>query len=503
MHSSSPSQQEAAQELLNRRNARRKLLDFTQYTFPNYQVDDFHVHVAEALDRVVSGECKRLMIFAPPQHGKSELVSVRLPAFWLAKNPDSPVILASYATDLAKTHSRQARDVVESNEFKALFGDLSPYELPIETRDDSRAVHEWQLAAPARGGLRAVGVSKGLTGHPGMLGIIDDPHADWEEAQSPTMREKAFNWYRSVFRTRIWEGGAIVIIMTRWHEDDLAGKLLKSQPEQWEVLRFPALAESQEERDLNDKFLNQPIGQPDPLGRKEGEPLAPNRFSKAALIELKTDLGSVIWSAEYQGVPRPSEGSRFKRSWFPIVDAVPAHAKRARYWDKAGTAKGQGTTAHTAGVLIAIHEGIVYVEHVVRGQWSSGEREKVIKQTAEVDAIKYSSPTVVDYYVEQEPGSGGKESAENTIKNLAGYSIQADRPTGDKDTRLEPFAAQAEAMNVRLLRGDWNYDYIEELVTVPNGVFRDQSDASAGAFNKLTLGKKDAPPEYRKVKVRR
>jgi len=264
------------------------------------------------------------MIFAPPQHGKSELASVRLPAFWLGHRPNEPVILASYGASLAENKSRQAREIVESAEYQELFPGIT-------TRRDSRAVNHWQLAAPHRGSMLAVGVGGPITGHGAMLGIIDDPFENWEQAQSQTIRDKVWEWWRTTFRTRIWEGGAIVLIMTRWHEDDLAGRLLQEQADRWVVLRLPALAETQEERDENDRRLGLPTGQPDPLGREPGEPLCPKRFSRSALEELRRDVGPVAWAAEYQGVPRAPEGNRFKRHWFPIVDAAPAMARRVRY----------------------------------------------------------------------------------------------------------------------------------------------------------------------------
>lgn len=427
------------------------------------------------------------MIFAPPQHGKSELVSVRLPAFWTGKRPNDPVILASYGSDLAHSKSRQARDVVEGQEYRALFGDLGVSEgRIIRTRDDSRAVHKWSLNHPYRGGMMAVGVGGPITGNGGMLGIIDDPIENWAQAQSPTYRNSTWLWWQTTFRTRIWEGGAIILIMTRWHEDDLAGRILKDQPGRWKVLRLPAIAETQDERDANDQFTNQPIGQPDPLGREPGEPLAPKRFSIAALLELRKDVGTMGWAAEYQGAPRAPEGNRFKREWFDgegrIVPAAPRNAKRIRYWDKAGT---EGGGKYTAGVLLAQANGITYIEDVVRGQWSAGNRERVIKETAEGDAERYGDRTSVEIWIEQEPGSGGKESAEATVINLSGFRIKKDLPTGDKDVRLEPFAVQAENGNVRMVRGAWNHAFIEELIAIPNGAFRDQSDATGGGFNKF------------------
>ena len=177
-----------------------------------------------------------------------------------------------------------------------------------------------------------------------------DPFESWEHAQSEAVRRKTAEWYHNTFRPRVWEKGCIILIMTRWHEDDLAGRLLAEQAGEWTVLRLPALAETQEERDENNRRLHQPQGIPDPLGREPGQPLCPSRYSKPALLALQTDVGSLGWTAEYQGVPRNAEGNRFKRPWFPIVDAIPATIKkRVRYWDKAATENGG---CYTAGVLM-------------------------------------------------------------------------------------------------------------------------------------------------------
>lgn len=219
---------EAAMELLRRRQTRTELLHFTNYTYSRYVAEPVHALIANRLDTVVRGEVKRLMITAPPQHGKSELASVRLPALWLGKHPDEPVALASYAASLAHTKARQAREVVEGPEFERLFP-------AVTTHRDSRAVNHWRLTPPFNGSMWAGGVGGPITGHGFRLGIIDDPFENWEQAQSEVIRNKVWEWYRTTFRTRIWEGGAIVLIMTRWHEDDLAGRLLQSQADQWEV----------------------------------------------------------------------------------------------------------------------------------------------------------------------------------------------------------------------------------------------------------------------------
>lgn len=464
-------QQGAASELLRRQEARNNFLAFVRYTFPQYKVDGAHVVIADYLERALEGDIKRLMVFAPPQHGKTELATVRFPAYLLARKPESRVILTSYGASLAHKKSREARVVVES----PFFADLFPN---IKTDKTSRAVENWKLEGH-RGEVVAAGIGGGIAGHSATLGLIDDPFRSWEEAHSQTYRDRAWNWVKGDFRQRVWEDGIIILIMTRWHVDDLAGRFLLEQPGEWTVLRLPALAETQEERDFNNKRMGLPEGQPDPLFRKPGEPLCPKRFSKETLLEIKKFVGPNAWSAEYQGSPTIAEGNRFKRHWFKLVDIVPTNARRVRYWDKAGSV---GRGAYTAGVLIAQHNGTYFVEDAIRGQWSSHDRENIIKQTAELDRQNFGR---VDIWIEQEPGSGGKESAENTIRNLAGFSIRADKVTGSKDTRLEPFAAQVQGDNVRLKKGKWNWDYIEELCAVPNGAFRDQADASAGAFNKL------------------
>lgn len=446
------------------------LIDFTRWTYPQYIADPAHWLMATHLEKVISGAITRLMVFAPPQHGKSELVSVRFPAFWLGQRPDAPVILASYGASLAERHSSEARACVESEAYAEVFPD-------IETRKDSRAKQLWRIAGK-RGGMLAVGVGGPITGHGAYLGIIDDPFENWKQAQSLTVRNQVWDWWRGTFRTRIWENGAIILVCTRWNEDDLAGRILSEQGEKWTIVRLPALAETQEERDESHGLMGLPPGLSDPLGRPAGAALCPRRFSVAALQDIKTDVGGVVWAAEYQATPRQPEGNKFKRHWFPIVDAVPAAAKRVRYWDKAGT---DGAGDYTAGVLLAVHVGRYYVEDVVRGQWSDLQREETIRVTAELDG------QAVAVWVEQEGGSGGKDSALATLRNLAGFTVHAEVASGDKSVRAGPFAAQCEAGNVFVKRGPWNAAYIGELCAFPNGTNDDQVDGSSGAFNKLAL----------------
>jgi len=454
--------------------AKNSLLHFTKYTYPQYIAEPAHRLIAAKLDQVVDGEIDRLMIFAPPQHGKSELASVRLPAYWLAKRPDQPVIISSYAATLAYSKSGQARDCVGDQRYRWLFPE-------IRLSAKSQAVDEWHLAGK-RGYLKAAGVGGPVTGHGALLGVIDDPFENWEQAQSETYRRKVYEWWQGTFRTRIWEGGRVVLILTRWHEDDLAGRLLKAQPGRWQVLRLPAIAETQDVRDYANQRMGLPEGEPDPLGREPGEALCPDRFSRETLDGIREDVGSMVWGAEYQGAPTLPEGNRFKRHWFDqVIDAVPTPATRIRYWDNAATEEGG---AYTAGVLLGIRSGHWFIEDTVRGQWSTGQRRAVMRQTAELDRQRHGG-RIRQIIFEQEPGSAGVDSARDTIRYMAGFPIKADKVTGSKDVRLEPFAAQAEAHNVILKRGIWNGPWLDEICAIPNGRYRDQADATAGAFNAL------------------
>lgn len=440
--------------------ARHSLAAYAIYNSESYQVAPHHRAIAHKLEAVERGEVKRLIISMPPRHGKSQLASKYFPAWYLGRNPDKFIIGASYSKELAIDMGQAVRDLSRDEVHAAVFpgGGL---------RNDTTARSRFMTR---QGGVYyGTGIGGAITGKGAHLLLIDDPVKSQAEADSAAKRKAIKTWYASDAYTRLMPGGAIVVIQTRWHEDDLAGWLLREhQAEGWDVLSLPAINEL-------------------------GEALWPEAFPLETLMRIKAALtaeqGARAWDALYMQSPRPLEGAMFKRPWFNIVDAAPAGLSLVRYWDKAGT---DGGGARTAGVLIGrTAEGFYTVLDVVKGQWSAHEREKVIKQTAELDTERYGKGAVT-VWIEQEPGSGGKESAENTIRNLDGFTVHAERVTGDKVTRAEPFAAQAEAGNVRLLRGAWNAEYLDELTAFPLGTFKDQVDASSGAYNKLAGAKKPA-----------
>lgn len=219
--------------------------------------------------------------------------------------------------------------------------------------------------------------------------------------------------------------------------------------------------------------------------RTGDNPFLPKSFEET----VRQQYTSTLAAQELGGEFVDAEGSLFRREWFTLTENPPKCHSYVRYWDKAGTA---GGGAYTAGVLMGrTEQKVYYVLDVKRGQWSSHQRNEIMLQTARLDREKYGPVSV---WTEQEPGSGGKESAEYTVKQLSGYNVHAERATGDKATRAQPFAAQAEAGNVSVLASRWADDYLDELASFPEGKYKDQVDASSGAFNKLA---KAGPTTFR------
>ncbi len=269
--------------------ARRGLIPFTNYTNPSYQPANHHRLIADKLEAVERGEIDRLMIFMPPRHGKSELASRKFPARYLGLHPSRHVIAASYNSDLAKDFGRDVKHLMLGPEF----GDIYP---GVRLRDDSQAAD--RMNTEQGGAYYAVGVGTATTGRGAHLAIIDDPLKDREEADSQNTREKVWDWYRSTLFTRLMPGGAIVLIQTRWHEDDLAGRLLEAQPGQWDVLELPAID-------------------------KAGQALWPEWYPRDVLDRIRDTIGPREWSALYQQQPQPDEGTYFQREWFKTWRKLP------------------------------------------------------------------------------------------------------------------------------------------------------------------------------------
>lgn len=247
---------EAAEEIaaIEAEFARRTLIDFIKYTKPDYEINWHHEVVAEALDRVLAGTCRRLMIFEPPQHGKTEQVSRRFPAYVFGRQPDKKIIACSYNASLAQDISRDVQKIMSTNEYRRLFPMTHLAEVRYEkdpetgrrTHQEKRTQGQFDIVAH-KGSYLAAGIDGPITGKTANLGIIDDPVKNRAEAESEVYRDRLVEWYKSAFATRQFgSDGAIIICLTRWHQADLAGWLLglmENNPgaDQWEVINFPAI----------------------------------------------------------------------------------------------------------------------------------------------------------------------------------------------------------------------------------------------------------------------
>ena len=421
----------------------------------------FHKYLARTLQDFLqdlrTGQRPILVLTVPPQHGKSLAVTEFIA--WVLGHYNLRVIYGSYSDALGQLANDRIHRMIELPGYRKAFPRL-PSRRTMEV-----------IEYPDEGSFIHTTVRGPITGKAMDLGIIDDPHKNREEANSPTIREKVWKWYTDDFQTRASENSATVIIMTRWHLDDLVGRVLESpDASRVKMVSFPAIAEQNEAH------------------RKKGAPLFPELKSLQFLQERKAGMTEFSWSALYQQRPIPMSGGMFPVERFSVVDHLPPPGyivKSIRYWDKAGTKDGEG--AQTAGVLMhRLKDGRYMVADVISGRWSALQREQRIEHTAKVDGYD------VEIYAEQEPGSGGKESAERTVAMLAGYKAYADRVTGDKETRAEPYAAQVQGGNVELLRGEWNRAFLEQHEVFPAGKLKDIVDAAGGAFAKLAARKKTA-----------
>lgn len=428
-------------------------------------IHGWHVDaICEHLEEITDGDINRLLINIPPGTMKSTLTSVFWPAWeWGPKGlPHTRFIGASHEQGLAVRDTRKMRNLILSEWYQKRW--------PITLASDQ---NQKTFYENDKTGFRQACAVASMTGKRGDRVVWDDPHSV-EAALSDAHRETALRVFQETLPTRLNspDRSAIVIVMQRLHEDDVSGYILANELG-YDHLCLPM--EFEKERRCTTS-----IGFSDPR-TKEGELLFPGRFPAEVVTRDKKVMGTFAVAGQFQQRPAPRTGGFFTWENLQIVDAAPKKIlKRVRYWDKAGT---EGGGARTAGVLMAYAaDGLVYVLDVVKGQWSASQREKVIKQTAQSDG------SGVSIWIEQEPGSGGKESAEATIRNLMGYNIQAERATGDKAVRAEPYAVQVDAGNVRLVKGEWNADFIAEHKTFPRGKFKDQIDAASGGFNKVATG---------------
>jgi hypothetical protein len=305
-------QREAVAKLAKEELARRSFRDYVVHVHRGNYTHFRHTEfICEALEPIANGEQRFIMIEMPPRHGKSMTVTESFPSYFIARNPEKRVIAASYADSLARKFGRLNR--MKVNEYgKRLFD--------VDISSVNAAQNNWGIEGK-RGGMIATGIGGSITGEGADLLLIDDPFKNAEEANSPTIREKVWSEWESTLSTRLHKGGSVVVIMTRWHEDDLIGRLLERSPHKWERLRLPAIAEDED----------------DPLGREIDEPLCPELgFDEEWAENKKIEVGSRTWASLFQQRPSPAGGNIFNRHWWKFYmpeDLPRIWDKQAQSWD--------------------------------------------------------------------------------------------------------------------------------------------------------------------------
>lgn len=465
---------------------RRSLLGFTEYTHPFYQTNWHHKVVADALDRVLDGRCRRLMIFMPPQNGKSELVSRRFPAYAFGKRPDVRLVATSYAASLAEDMSRDVQRIMESPEYRQVFPRTR---LASSKGEEIKTATQFRIVG-RHGAYHAAGVGGSVTGKTFDIGLIDDPVKNRQDAESETYRKGVWDWYTSTFYTRQFgDQGAIVILMTRWHEDDLAGRLLAQQKaggefaDQWEVIALPAINE-------------QGPNAYDP--RQPGDPLWPSKYPLGELAKRKA-LSSYDWSSLYQQHPTPIEGGLIKRAWFQWTRELPKRldeivisldaALRTKQTNDFSALQAWGQKGPDTFSLL-----------LKRDRWALNDLVREVLQMH-----KWTKKTWVHTPVSVviENAGAGPEAIAEVRRVIPG--VMTENPTGDKRQRVHAVLPILEGRNVWLLgaalpdgRVDetlspaWIAPFVEECAGFPFGAHDDQVDALTQSLRRLHRPRKSA-----------
>jgi len=408
--------------------------------------------LAQKLEALERGEIKRLIVTMPPRHGKSELISVRFPCWFLGKHPTQCIVQVGYAESIALVHSRHARDVFVSAEMIRLFPNLRyrPERPGQEViLPEKQAAHEW--GTKNGGSYYAVGIGGGLTGRGYDVGIIDDPIKDAEEAESHVIREKVWEWYQTVFFTRMQPEARIIVVMTRWHHDDLVGRILKqiqsdSTSVKWEILQLPAI--------------------------KDSKALWPGRYSLSELEGIRTSIGSRAFESLYQGNPSIAEGNIFKREWWRYYKDQPHFNRVIHSWDTAF--KDKAKNDYSACTVWGETQTGIYLLEAFRAKVEFPELKRIA-----VSLYDRDKPEVV--LVEDKASGQSLIQELNRETKIPLLPIKID---SDKSARAYAATPMIEAGKVYLPESaPWLYDYMEELSAFPNGEHDDFVDSTTQAIN--------------------
>ena len=474
---------------------RRSLFEFMKEFWPEVSTSDptwnWHLeYLANELERMMYRVANRqpkeydLIINISPGTTKSTLCSIMLNAWVWAKWPWLRFINASYSGALSLEHSELCRDLIRSERYKRLFPYLE-IKQDKDTKTNFKILYDEEhldsitgtssLLKKSGGNRYSTSVGGTLTGFHADVLLVDDP-LDPQRAVSDVEVLKANTWIDQTLSTRKVDKAVTptIIIMQRLHQNDPTGYLLSKKNKKVKHICLPGEIRNYR-KNLKPKALAKYY---------KDDLFDPIRMPWKVLDDLRIDLGEFGYASQIGQSAVSDKGNLFKVEHFQIIHSMvpdPDIVRSIRYWDKAGTA---GAGAYTVGVrMLALNNGKFLITDVKRGRWSTEQREAIIRQTAEADG----TDTII--WHEQEPGSGGKESAEGTIRNLAGYITYADRVTKNKEMRADPYSVQVNNGNVLLLYAPWNQDFIEEHRYFPNSTYKDQVDAASGAFSKAVRKK--------------
>ncbi|MGA3827380.1 phage terminase large subunit [Pseudomonas chlororaphis] len=415
--------------------ARRGLLQFTLRTKPDFVEGWFNIEVAAALQQfyydVERGLQPRLMIFAPPRSGKSELFSRRFPAWALGKNPDLQMIACSYASDLANRMNRDVQRIIDDDTYHAIFPGtcLNGKRVVSVTGSALRNSEIFEIVG-RHGAYRSAGVGAGITGMGADIGIIDDPVKDAKEANSETVRQAIWDWYTTTFYTRLSPNSGVLLGMTRWHSDDLAGRLLEQmaagEGDNWKVVSYPAIAEEDE------------------VHRKAGEALHPERYPIERLDKIRMAIGSHAWNALYQQRPNTKGGGLIHSAWFIRYRMLPRIEYRVIYADTA-----QKTAERNDYTVFQCwgygEDRRIYLIDQLRGKWEAPDLRKRAKEFWDKHSAERDVGFLRSFMVEDKASGTGLIQ---DIRSLGGIPIAGIERTKDKLTRVMDVLGYIESGNV-------------------------------------------------------
>jgi predicted phage terminase large subunit-like protein len=425
---------------LDREYCDRKFSNFVMHTMPTYKQGWFNQQLCEVLQKfyndVEAGKQPRVIIQAPPRHGKSQLVSRQFPAWCFGQNPNLNIIASSYSSDLAKRMNRDVQRVMEDIPFTDAYGQFLP-----SMKDKQVKTSDLFELVSGSGAYRSSGVGTGITGMGADIGIIDDPVKDAKEANSETVRNSVWEWYTSTFYTRLSPKSGVLLCMTRWHEDDLAGRLIAEMSkggDQWEVISFPAIAEEDE-----------------PM-RKKGEALHPERYPVDNLDRIKRAVGTQVWNALYQQRPSSKGGDVIQTSWFNRYKVLP-RLKSAFIVGDTAQKKGQANDYSVFMVMGEGYHGGMYVIDLIRGKWEAPELTQKLKDIWSKYSAEHSLEGV--YLEDKSSGTGLIQ----TIQSEQMIPIKGLKADADKYTRLLGVQGYIESGYVYLPDGaPWLLDFLDE-----------------------------------------